>query len=135
MAAMQPTSDQLRNFARDDYSGEFVIVNLLKFRDRAEYQRDDPEYSQDVTGAQAYARYRAGVIKLGDDPAIGVKEVYAGPAARFFIGEGDWDYVWMMRYPSRGHLLTMIGDERYEDAHRHREAGLLHQDAIETRPE
>lgn len=135
MPAMQPTSDRLRDFARDDHSGEIVIVNLLKFRDRAEYQPEDPEHGQDATGAEAYARYRVGCIELGRDPTIGVKEVYAGPAARFFIGQGDWDYVWVMRYPSRGCLLSMIGDERYQAAHRHREAGLLHQDAIETRPE
>lgn len=135
MPAKQPTSDQLRNFAREKHSGEIEMVNLLKFRDRADYQPDDPEHGQDVTGAEAYALYRAGVLELGDDPTIGVKEAYAAPAAGFFVGEGDWDHVLVMRYPSRGHFLTMIGDERYQAVHRHREAGLLHQDIIETRPE
>jgi hypothetical protein len=133
--ATQPTSDQLRKFTSDDHSGEIAMVNLLKFRDRALYRPEDPEHGFDTTGADAYARFRAEVAELRDDPTIGLAEVYAGPAAGFFIGEGDWDYVTVMRYPSRGHLLKMVGDERYQAAHRHREAGLLYLDLVETRPE
>ena len=135
MPAMEPTSEQLRDFTSDDDSGEIVMVNLLKFRDRALYRPEDPEHGRDTTGSEAYARFRSEVAELGDDPTIGVAEVYAGPAAGFFIGEGDWDYVTVMRYPSRGHLLMMLGDERYQLSHRHRGAGLMHQDLVVTRPE
>lgn len=135
MPAMEPTADQLQNFISDHHSGEIVMVNLLRFRDLALYRPEDPEHGSVVTGAEAYAQFRSEVAELGDDPSIGVAEVYAAPAAGFFIGEGDWDYVTVMRYPSRGHLLTMLDDERYQLSHRHRNAGLMHQDLVITQPD
>lgn len=134
MPALQPTTEQITAFTKDGHDGPIVMINLLKFREKAVYQPDDPEYGDEISGAEAYARYGAGVAKLASDPEIGIEFVYSGPAARFLIGEGDWDMVAVARYPSRVHMARMMRDERYQKAHRHRAAGLLHQDLIETRP-
>ena len=134
MPALQPTTEQITAFTKDSHDGPIVMINLLKFREAAEYQPGDPEYGDEITGAEAYARYGAGVAELRGDPQIGIEFVYSGPAARFLIGEGDWDMVAVARYPSRAHMARMMRDERYQKAHRHRAAGLLHQDLIETRP-
>ncbi|MBR9835464.1 MAG: DUF1330 domain-containing protein [Alphaproteobacteria bacterium] len=134
MPALQPTTEQISRFTKDDHDGPIVMVNLLKFRERAQYAPDDPEHGDDISGAEAYARYGRGVAELTSDPQIGVTTIYAGPAAGFLIGEGDWDMVILARYPSRAHMARMMRDPRYQAAHRHRAAGLLHQDLIETRP-
>ncbi|MEM5516743.1 hypothetical protein WNY37_07265 [Henriciella sp. AS95] len=135
MPAMQPTTDQMRRFAKDVHDGPIVMVNLLKFKTRAEYQPDDPEYGEPITGAEAYWRYNDALFMFSAEPQIGLEIVYDGPVAGMFIGDGDWDKVLVVRYPSRKHFLAMTSDPRYQDAHRHRAAGLLHQDLIETRPD
>ncbi|MEM0986383.1 MAG: DUF1330 domain-containing protein [Pseudomonadota bacterium] len=134
MPATQPTPDQLQRFAREEYDGPIVMVNLLKFRDRAEYASSDPEYGDGASGRDAYARYAAGVMELSADPNIGIQPIYTAPAHDFLIGEGDWDMVALARYPSRAHMVRMMSDPRYGKILRHRAAGLFHQDLIETRP-
>lgn len=134
MPALQPTTDQISRFTKDQHDGPIVMVNLLKFRERAEYKPEDPEYGDDISGAEAYQRYGADVSKLTEDPEIGITTIYSGKTAGFLIGEGDWDMVLLARYPSRAHMARMMRDPRYQSAHRHRVAGLLHQDLIETRP-
>ena len=135
MPALQPTTDQITRFTKDDHDGPIVMINLLKFKDRAAYAESDPEHGDDISGAEAYARYGAEVGKLGADPEIGIKMVYFAKAFGFLIGDGDWDAVALARYPSRAHMARMMRDPRYQQAHRHRVAGLQHQDLIETRPE
>ncbi|MCA8900263.1 MAG: DUF1330 domain-containing protein [Hyphomonas sp.] len=134
MTAKQPTSDQMKAFATDAHDGPIVMINLLKFKPKAEYPADAPEHGDGATGQQAYARYGAGLAEFTGEPQIGLKMLYSGPVARFFIGEGDWDMVAVVQYPSRKHFVTMTQDPRYQAAHRHRDAGLDHQQLIETRP-
>lgn len=55
-----PKQEQLREFFGSGEDGPFVMVNLLKFKERAEYA-DGRE--TDLTGAQAYAIYGTGVHK------------------------------------------------------------------------
>lgn len=134
MPALQPNTDQMRDFAKDEHDGPVVMINLLKFKPKAEYKPEDPEHGDDITGEEAYNRYGKGLESLSSDPKIGLKAIYAGKAYRFLIGgDEDWDRVLVVHYPSRQHMLTMMRDPRYQEAHRHREAGLKHQDLIETR--
>ena len=134
MPALQPSTDQIRAFARDTHTGPILMINLLRFKPRAEYQPEDPEHGEDISGREAYARYGAALAAFSDDETIGLEMIGGGAVQRFLIGDGDWDAVMLVRYPSRQHFLNMIGDPRYTKAHRHRDAGLLHQDLIETRP-
>ncbi|MFC6198665.1 DUF1330 domain-containing protein [Ponticaulis profundi] len=134
MPAKQPKTEQMRAFAKDSHDGPIVMLNLLKFRETADYQPDDPEYGESISGEAAYDRYGRELMTFASDD-MGVETLYAGDAERFMIGQGDWDRVLLVRYPSREHMLKMLSDPRYTKAHRHRDAGLLHQDLIETRPE
>ena len=62
--------------------GPIVMVNLLKFRDRAEY-RDGRETS--LTGREAYDLYARDVSKLVVD--YGGKILYAGDTTFLALGE------------------------------------------------
>lgn len=132
MPASQPTPDQITAFLSADMSEPVCMVNLLKFRDKAAYAADAAEAKENLTGQEAYARYGAGVQKVFEK--IGAKPIYMAPAHRFMIGEGDWDAVALAWYPSRQTFLDMPQREDYQAIHYHREAGLLHQDLIETTP-
>lgn len=131
MPAFNPTRDQFRALRDDPHDGPIIMVNLLKFHERAQYPADAPEAAENLTGEQAYERYESG---LGDFiAACGGDILLKGRAARFYIGEGDWDRVLIVRYPSRQAFIAMVTSEAYRVPHRHREAGLKHQDLIETR--
>ncbi|WP_340692377.1 hypothetical protein [Hyphomonas sp.] len=132
MPALQPSPDQIAAFLTADMSEPVCMVNLLKFRERADYAAGSPEAAEGLSGQTAYARYGAGVSKVFQK--IGAKPVYFAPVQRFMIGTGDWDAVALAWYPSRKVFLEMPQREDYQLIHYHREAGLLHQDLIETTP-
>jgi uncharacterized protein (DUF1330 family) len=124
--SIDPTADQVRALRDDGPDGPIVMVNLLKFRDRAAYpaEADEPPCS----GAEAYARYQhAFTVTVGATSRAEV--LYEGPVGQVFIGdpaarEADWDKVLIVRYPSRQHFLAMMANAEYRAALAHRYAGL-----------
>ena len=133
MPAFQPTGDQFRAFRDDSHEGPIAQVNLLKFRVKAEYQPGDPEFGQDEPGAAAYRRYADRFADIAAE--VGGTQLLLGDVERYFIGNGDWDAVMVMRFPSRAAFIETLNHERYADMHRHRSAGLLCQELLTTRPE
>lgn len=132
MPAFQPTADQFRAFRDDPHDGPISQVNLLKYRVKAEYQPDDPEYGKDEPGSAAYQRY-ADAFGVAAAEAGG-RCLLMGETERYFIGQGDWDGVMVMFFPSRQAFIATLNHENYQDMHRHRDAGLLCQELITTRP-
>ena len=132
MPAFQPTGDQFRAFRDDPYDGPIAQVNLLKFRVKAEYRPEDPEFGNDEPGAAAYLRYAEEFAVIAAE--VGGAPLLVGEVERYFIGEGDWDAVMVMAFPSRTAFLATINHERYAEMARHRDAGLLCQELLTTRP-
>jgi len=132
MPAFQPTADQFRAFRDDPHDGPIAQVNLLKFKVKAAYQPGDPEHGTDETGATAYQRY-ANAFGLAA-AEVGGTCLFMGETERYFIGQGDWDAVMVMHFPSRQAFITTLNHASYKDMHRHRDAGLLAQELITTRP-
>jgi uncharacterized protein (DUF1330 family) len=124
--SIDPTADQVRALRDRGPDGPVVMVNLLKFRDRAAYPDDAGQAP--CSGAEAYARYQhAFTVTVGEISQATV--VYEGKANQVVIGdpaarEADWDKVLIVRYPSRRHFLAMMADEAYRAALVHRYAGL-----------
>ena len=124
MPAVVPRPEQLQSLAEKKPEGSLYMLNLLKFRERAEYP-DGRE--TDLTGAEAYGIYGAEVIQI--IAGFGGEVVFAGAANVLVIGDGEleWDSVAMIRYPSFQHFVDMTRSEAYQAIHVHREAGLEHQ--------
>lgn len=124
--SIDPTGDQVRALRDNGPEGPIVMVNLLKFRERAAYPGDAG--FEPCTGAEAYARYQhAFTVTVGEVSQASV--VYEGPVNQVVIGdpaarEADWDKVLIVRYPSRRHFLAMMANEEYKKALVHRYAGL-----------
>ena len=57
-----------------------------------------------------------------------------GATERYFIGQGNWDAVMVMHFPNRKAFIATLNHANYQDMHRHRDAGLLAQELITTRP-
>lgn len=129
--AVLPAAQQAMDFFGGEEAGPFVMVNLLKFKERAEYaDGSEPELS----GAEAYARYGEAVRKLVE--GLGGKVRYSGRVAGLMIGEVEelWDMVALAEYPSLEAFRAMAMSPAMHAIEHHRKAGLAGQLNIKTRP-
>lgn len=115
-----PTIDQIQAVAAAGDDGPVVMLNLLRFKDRA----DGINEADGITGAEAYGRYAAGVPPFLQ--RVGGRLLQAGVAQHVFIGpeEKEWDMVLMVEYPSPAAFLTMATDPDYLEVHKHRDSAL-----------
>ncbi|MGH0029388.1 MAG: DUF1330 domain-containing protein [Myxococcota bacterium] len=132
MPTASPRPDQIEALAQDASEGRIHMLNLLKFKERAEYA-DGRETS--LSGAEAYGLYGAGLQPIF--ARIGARIVWAAPAKRQVIGDGDlpWDAVAVVEYPSKSAFLEMVASEDYQACAVHRDAGLAHQVLVQCSPE
>lgn len=129
--AVYPAAAQFAEFFGAAEDGPFVMVNLLKFKARAEYaDGSDP----DLTGRQAYARYAEAVAGL--IVGLGGRIRYSGEVTGLMIGEVDelWDMVALAEYPSLAAFRAMATSPEMRAIEHHRSAGLAGQLNIRTRP-
>ena len=63
----------------------------------------------------------------------GARVIYSGEVRGFLIGEGEgaWDAVAVIEYPSTQVMLDMFRNEEYQKAQQHRAAGLVGQMLVE----
>ena len=114
---LQPTGDQVRAF-RDRKTGDPIfMLNLLKFRIKAEYK---DQRATNLSGREAYALYGAGFDKVM--APLGTEIIYSGDIKGFLIGfgEDDWDSVALIKYPSTDVMLDMFRNESYQEIKIHR---------------
>ncbi len=127
--ALYPTSGQMQAIADQTGQGPFVMVNLLKFRDKAVYTDGRPD---DVSGAVAYMRYAEKMKVIVERE--GGRFVFGGEVQGLVIGEVDelWDIVGLMEYPSREEFMRIVTLPEVQEISVHREAGLAGQLLIQT---
>jgi uncharacterized protein (DUF1330 family) len=124
---IDPERDQFEAFKALPRDEPVMMLNLLRFRDRAAY----PD-GRDVTGTEAYAAY-------GRDSApvfqrVGGEIVWRGRPEAMLIGPRDehWDLAFVARYPTAGAFLEMVTDPQYREAVKHRQAAVLDSRLIRT---
>ena len=127
--AVTPTAEQIEGFLAPDAAGPIFMVNLLKFKERAEYEdgRETP-----LSGREAYALYATEVAKVITQ--VGGKLIFGANVERLMLGEVEelWDQVAVAMYPSRAAMFEMIQLPEYAAISVHRTAGLAGQLNIET---
>jgi len=126
-----PGPEQIAEFFGAPEDGPFVMVNLLKFKDRAEYPDGSDAH---LTGREAYARYGEAVSKLV--AGLGGKIRYSGAVTGLLLGEVEelWDAVALAEYPSLAAFQAMAMSPEMHAIEHHRKAGLAGQLNIRTRP-
>ena len=117
-AFIAPEEEQIRKLAERDDSGPLVMLNLLRFREKAL----DP--AEGMTGAESYGRYSAEVGPILE--RVGGRVITALHCETGVIGptEPEWDMVIVVEYPSASAFLGMIGSEDYLAAYPYRAAAL-----------
>lgn len=129
--AVFPEPSQMVEFFGAPEDGPFVMVNLLKFRDKAEYPDGADSH---LSGKEAYARYGEAVRKLVE--GLGGRIRYNGAVTGLLLGEVEelWDAVALAEYPSLAAFKAMALSPEMHAIEHHRKAGLAGQLNIRTRP-
>jgi uncharacterized protein (DUF1330 family) len=129
--AVFPSPEQFQAFFGAAEDGPFVMVNLLKFKEKAEYE-DGSE--PDLPGREAYNRYGVEVAKLVTALGGGVR--FSGAVTGLMIGEIEepWDAVALAEYPSLAAFQKMVLSPEMHAIEHHRKAGLAGQLNIRTKP-
>jgi len=109
--------------------GPIVMVNLLKFRERAAYPDGRDAH---LSGREAYERYARAVTELL--PKFGGRAIFAGDVTFLALGRVEelWDEIAMAEYPDRAALWAMSTSPEWQAIAVHRAAGLEGQLNIET---
>ena len=125
------TDPELRDafFDNLDPNAPLVMVNLLKFKEKAEYP-DGRESA--LSGGEAYNIYGEAVVKMIE--SRGGIMVHGGRVTGILTGKVEdlWDAVGIVEYPSPSAFRDMLDSEEYQQVHIHREAGLAGQLNIST---
>lgn len=125
-----PNEEQLLGFMEPGHDAPIYMLNLLKFKELAEYP-DGRETT--LTGAEAYDIYGAEVV--AHLAKVGGALVFSAQVERLMLGEVEelWDTVAIAMYPSRQAMMEMMMSPEYQASAVHRSAGLAGQLNIEMK--
>ncbi len=126
--AVMPSKAQMLDFANPEAKKPIYMLNLLKYKERAEYS--DGRETQ-LSGADAYRLYGDAVSELIRE--FGGEITLAANIERLVLGEVEelWDEVAIAMYPSRQAMAEMMMSEKMHEIGEHRKAGLAGQLNIE----
>tara|TARA_B100001063_G_scaffold173158_1_gene162245 strand:- start:433 stop:873 length:441 start_codon:yes stop_codon:yes gene_type:complete len=127
-----PNREQMKGFFEEDSDNRPIfMINLLKFREKAEY-KDGRETL--LSGSEAYALY--GEIMEKHLNEIGGEITFKSKVTRITVGKIEelWDAVVIAKWPSKKVMgeNMMPSDPDLLEGYRHREAGLAGQLNIES---
>lgn len=116
--AIYPTPEQFQRLLADTADGPVVMVNLLRFKPRA----DAPHES--LTGEEAYHLYGEQMVPFV--VSKGGRLIWSGRVTSQVIGEGGEEFqsVAIVEYPSREAFVAIAMDPFVAGIGAHRAAGL-----------
>lgn len=124
-AYIDVTPQQGARFFGAPENGPVVMLNLLRFREQADYSHApglEPEGG--ATGREAYACYMAEMEPLLE--ASGGSVLFNGASSHFLIGPEDerWDHVLLVRQASKASFLAFASDPESQRITAHRTAAV-----------
>jgi uncharacterized protein (DUF1330 family) len=126
--AVYPKAEQFQALIGQNDGKPIVMLNLLKFKDKAVYADGR---KTDLTGQQAYMLYGQEMSPFVE--SNGGKFIWMGAVAALAIGRiGDtnadlWDVAALMQYPSAEAFMKIATHPKVQEIGVHREAGLAGQ--------
>lgn len=116
--AIYPNKEQIEELMKGPPDQPVVMVNLLKFKPRADASEGD------ASGQEAYGRYAEQMRKVVESQ--GGRFIWAGRVDSMVIGEEDPNFhvVALVEYPSRQKFLEIVGSQKVREIGEHRSAGL-----------
>lgn len=100
------------------------MLNLIKFRELADYPEGHVNHGKGMTGQQAYEVYREGFQRVVAND--GAAMIWEAPLDCTVTGpQGEWDEAFVMGYPNSGLFMAMVKNEEYvRDVLPHRTAAV-----------
>ena len=122
-----PTPEQLQTLLAGPADQPVVMVNLLRFKRRADATPDDARSGEDAY--MAYARRMREVVE-----SHGGRFLWAGRVDSVVIGDGDAEFhvVGLVEYPSRKTFVEIATSDRVREIGGNRTAGLESQWLLAT---
>jgi hypothetical protein len=111
-------------FARN-ISGEVIMLNLLRFRDVADYSTNPELRPQEpISGAEAYQKYIDHTLPFLKES--GGDLLFLGQGGQYLIGppEEQWDLVMLVRQKSLSDFMAFSSNQEYLAGMGHRTAAL-----------
>jgi hypothetical protein len=122
---LDPSDTSARRFLKRGIEGPVVMLNLLRFREVADYA-GSPELAppSPISGRDAYDRYVRHTIPFLD--ATGGSIDFYGSGGHYFVGPPDerWDLVMLIRQASVDDFLAFASNPAYLAGMGHRTAAL-----------
>ena len=126
---VDPDKERFGLFKDLPREGRIHMLNLVRLKEMAVY-----EDGTTVTGSEAYGAYsrESGPIFQ----RLGGRIVWSGSFELTLIGPADerWDLCFIAEYPSAEAFISMLRDENYRKAVRHRQAAVETSRLIRIRP-
>ena len=118
--AKYPTPEQIETLLKGPADTPVVMLNLLKFNNRA-------EGDESLSGAEAYGKYATEMKKFVESK--GGRFLWMGSADSMVIGDTDveFDFVGLVEYPSRKAFVEIVTSQHVQEIGKDRSAGLEHQ--------
>lgn len=122
---LEPTQESGAAIFSRNISGEVVMLNLLRFRDVADYSVN-PELatSETISGREAYQKYIDHTLPFLRES--GGDLIFLGEGGRYLIGpqEEQWDLVMLVRQKSLSDFMAFASNQEYLAGIGHRTAAL-----------
>jgi hypothetical protein len=122
---LEPTREAGRDFMLRGIQGEVVMLNLLRFRETADYSAT-PDLQPDgqISGAVAYDLYVEHTLPHLLESGGSLE--FIGEGGSFLIGPSDerWDAVLLVRHRSVTTFMSFAENEAYLDGMGHRLAAI-----------
>ena len=121
---IDPSRENFQAFKDLPRDTPIQMLNLIKLRELADYPEGHPSQGKGLTGAEAYAIYKAGFQELVAES--GAAMIWHPPLECVVTGPaGEWDEIFVMGYPNSGAFMAMVKNEDYaRDVLPHRTAAV-----------
>ena len=124
MDYVDPSRENFAAFKALPRDTPIMMLNLVRYKDRAEYPEGHPDADKGWTGREAYAEYHRAIAPIL--AGLGANIVWSGKFEGVVTGPADWpwDDTFVMRYPNSAAFLAMVTDADYRQAVVHRQAAV-----------
>lgn len=122
---LSPTQEAGRKFIMRQIEGHVVMLNLLRFRNVADYSASpELEPENPVSGKEAYQKYIDHTLPFLEES--GGEILFLGEGGNFLIGPQDeqWDAVMLIKQNSVESFLNFESHAEYQKGIGHRTAAL-----------
>jgi uncharacterized protein (DUF1330 family) len=130
---VEPTAEQLAVVAELDPDQPVVMLNLLRYREVADYsQHPDLAPDEAISGSEAYRHY--GEAAQPHIEAAGASIQYLGACGSTVIGPPgeQWDVIILVRYPNPSAFIGMVTTPEYQALSGHRAVALADSRLVPT---